>query len=57
MKIFNIEHGVEKVYVQINDLLTLYKTEQYIPISIFDKVFSSGLVIDEENKYNSSNRI
>ena len=51
MKIFNIEHGVEKVYVQINDLLTLYKTEQYIPISIFDKVFSSGLVIDEENKY------
>lgn len=51
MKIFNKENGVEKVYVQIDDILTLYKTEQYMPISIFDKVFSSELTINENNRY------
>lgn len=38
MKIFNIENGKKKVYVQLEDIQVLLKTDQYIPISIFDKV-------------------
>ena len=51
MKIFNKENGVEKVYIQLDDLLVLFKTEQFIPISIFDKVFGKGIIIDNSNRY------
>ena len=51
MKFFNKENGVEKMYVQLDDLLTLYKTEQYIPISVFDKFFLGKITINEYNKF------
>lgn len=37
MKIFNIENGIKKIYVQLTDIQELYKTEQIIPISILNK--------------------
>ena len=51
MKIFNKENGVEKVYIQLDDLLVLFKTEQFIPISIFDEVFGKDIDINDINRF------
>ena len=51
MKIFNVENGDEKVYVQLDDLLVLFKTEQFIPISIFDEVFGKDIDINDINRF------
>ena len=51
MKIFNVENGDEKVYVQLDDLQVLFKTDQFIPISIFDEVFGKGIDINDINRF------
>lgn len=54
MKIFNVENGKEKVYVQMEDLMFLvhYDLNTGIPASIFDKVFSGGaLFVSDHNRF------
>lgn len=50
MKIFNIENGVKKVYVQMNDIIMLNHTAASIPASIFEKVFSDVVIVDDSNR-------
>ena len=50
MKIFNEENGVKKVYVQMNDLMTLINTDQSIPSSVFEKVFSDVVIVNDSNR-------
>ena len=51
MKILSIENNIEKIYVQIEDLMKLYNSDSVIPASIFDKVFSEPIVVDDRNRY------
>lgn len=54
MKIFNVENGKEKVYVQMEDIMLLmhYDLNTGIPASIFDKLFSSGAVfVSDHNRF------
>lgn len=51
MKIFNKENGLEKVYVQYNDLLLLYNLNIIIPDTIYDKVYSDNFNVDDSNKF------
>lgn len=50
MKIFNIENGIEKVYVQMNDIGLLNSAFEEIPVSIFYKVFRDIVIIDDRNR-------
>lgn len=50
MKIFNVENDKEKVYVQMNDLAMLTRMDIPIPASIFEKVFSDVVIIDDTNR-------
>lgn len=50
MKIFNKENGKEKVYVQMNDLMMLNQSDMPIPASIFEKVFSGIVIVDDSNR-------
>lgn len=51
MKIFNIENGKEKVYVQLNDMMMLNNSDEVIPASIYEKVFLPGtLVVNDSNR-------
>lgn len=50
MKIFNKENGVEKVYVQKNDLVMILHSEDKLPASICDNIFADGIfVVDGDN--------
>lgn len=55
MKLFNIEKGKEKVYVQYQDLMELIHELDgiSIPASIFDKIFGNGqpLIVDDSNRW------
>ena len=50
MKIFNVENGVNKVYVQMNDMMMLAHSDISIPTSIFEKVFSDVVVVNNSNR-------
>ena len=50
MKIFNEENGIKKVYVQMNDLMTLINTDLSIPGSVFEKVFSDVVIVNDSNR-------
>lgn len=53
MKIFNTENGKEKVYVQMQDIMTVVHEDINcgIPASIFNKVFKDVLIVDESNRW------
>lgn len=53
MKIFNKENGKEKVYVQMQDIMTVVHEDINcgIPASIFEKVFGDVLIVDERNRW------
>ena len=51
MKILNTENNTEKIYVQMEDLMRLYNSDSVIPASIFDKVFSEPVVVDDNNRH------
>ncbi len=50
MKIFNVENGVKKVYVQMNDIMMLTHSDKPIPASIFEKVFSDVVIVNDSNR-------
>lgn len=50
MKIFNVENGVKKVYVQMNDIMMLTHSDISIPASIFEKVFSDVVIVNDSNR-------
>ena len=52
MKIFNIENGIKNVYVQYKDIMMLFNCCDVVPASIFEKVFSSNFVVNEDNEMN-----
>jgi hypothetical protein len=53
MKIFNKENGKEKVYVQMQDIMTVVHEDINcgIPASIFEKVFGDVLIVDDSNRW------
>lgn len=50
MKIFNIENGHKKVYVQISDLAMLDQTESIVPAFVIERLQRTGNVIDDSNR-------
>lgn len=50
MKIFNVENGKEKVYVQMNDMGMLNSHVYSIPASIFEKIYTDIVIIDDHNR-------
>ena len=52
MKIFNVENGVKKVYVQMNDIMMLTHSDISIPASIIEKVFSDVVIVNDSNRMN-----
>ena len=51
MKIYNIENGKEKIYVQTYDLAMLIRGHKIeMPANIFNKVFGKVFVV-AENKF------
>lgn len=50
MKIFNIENGIKKIYVQMNDIIMLFHFNKQIPASILEKVFTGTIIVDDSNK-------
>lgn len=50
MKIFNVENGVKKVYVQMNDIMMLIHSDISIPASIFEKVVGDVVIINDSNR-------
>ncbi len=52
MKVFNEVNGKEVVNVQINDIAFLSNaTDIAIPASIFTKVFSGVVIVDDSNRF------
>ena len=52
MKIFRKEDGIEKVYVQMNDMIYVNNLVSSIPATIFIKVFGHGItIIDDSNRF------
>lgn len=51
MKIFNIENGKEKVYVQVSDFVTLTKVDRPIPAGIYKKAMDYKFQSNDD-KYN-----
>ena len=50
MKIFNIENGIKKVYVQNNDLIMLNESNISIPCSIY-KIINDIRILDDINRF------
>ena len=51
MKIFNIENGKEKVYIQVSDLITFTRIDRPIPASIYLKAMDYKFQSNKD-KYN-----
>lgn len=52
MKIFNKENEIEKVYVQMNDIMMLNQTDLTIPATIYLKIFNGIVIVDDSNRMN-----
>lgn len=50
MKIFNDENGVKKVYIQMNDIMMLTYSDISMPSTIFEKVFSDVVIVNDNNR-------
>lgn len=51
MKLFHTEKGKEVVYVQMQDIMHLNNTDMPIPASIFTKVFTGIVIVDDRNRF------
>lgn len=51
MKIFNEENGIEKAYVQLNDIARLLDFGEAIPVSIMKRFFYSIFIVNDDNRY------
>lgn len=53
MKLFHTENGKETVYVQMEDMMRLNQSSIPIPVSIFEKVFTHGIIyVNSSNRFN-----
>lgn len=52
MKIFNVEDGKKKVYVQMNDITMLSQAVDSVPASILGKIYSGSIVVCDSNRMN-----
>lgn len=52
MKIFNIENGKKKVYVQLNDIAMLDEFADVIPASIMDMMYQRTIIVNDSNRMN-----
>ncbi len=50
MKIFNVENGTKKVYVQMNDIMMLIHSDISLPTTIIKKVFNDIVIVDDSNR-------
>ena len=50
MKIFNVENGIKKVYVQMNDIAMLIHSDLPVPASIYEKIYSGTVITDDSNR-------
>lgn len=51
MKLFHTENGKESVYVQMQDIMHLNNTGMPIPASIYTKVFTGIVIVDDSNRF------
>lgn len=51
MKLFHTENGKEAVYVQMQDIMHLNHTDLPILASIYTKVFTGIVVVDDSNRF------
>lgn len=54
MKIFNVENGVKKVYVQLNDIMMMMHFGSSIPSEVMEKHFMEMFIVDDSNRYEFS---
>jgi len=54
MKIFNVENGVKKVYVQLNDIMMMMHFGSAIPSEVMEKHFMEMFIVDDSNRYEFS---
>ena len=50
MKIFNVENGIKKVYVQMNDIAMLIHSDLPVPASIYEKIYADTVITDDSNR-------
>jgi len=51
VKLFHTENGKEVVYVQMQDLMHLNSIDIPIPASIYVKVFTRTIIVDDSNRF------
>ena len=51
MKLFHTENGKESVYVQMQDIMHLNSTDMPIPASIYTKVFTGIVIVNDSNRF------
>lgn len=51
MKLFHTENGKESVYVQMQDIMHLNNTDMPIPASIYTKVFTGIVIVNDSNRF------
>lgn len=51
MKIFHTENGKEAVYVQMQDIMELNRSDTPILASIYMKVFKGIVIVDDTNRF------
>ena len=54
MKVFNIENGKKKVYVQLNDIMMLMHFGSTIPVEVMENHFSVVFIVTDENRFEFS---
>ena len=54
MKVFNIENGKKKVYVQLNDVMMLMQFDGVIPAEVMEKHFMNMFIVTDENRFEFS---
>ena len=54
MKVFNIEDGKKKVYVQLNDVMMLMQFDDVIPTEVMEKHFMNMFIVTDENRFEFS---
>lgn len=52
MKLFHTENGKEAVYVQMQDIMHLNHSDMPIPASIYTKVYTGVVIVDNSNRFN-----
>ena len=54
MKIFNVDNGKKKVYVQLNDVMMLMQFDGIIPAEVMEKHFLGAFIVTDDNRYEFS---